>query len=839
MATWLSGVSKHHRTIRVNAFFWFGLFVAVFLGILVQLFVLQFTQHAKFRAMADKLHIRTVQLRADRGKIVDRNDVVIAFDDERHTLFVDPTLVKYPGFLAAQLAPVLEMPSGELLQRMTQGSSFVIIQNSVEAREAQAIRRLALPGVQVQVAGSRYRIGLDVQAAPRNAGIPALLARTLDLAQQQVDTALGDLMQTPADDEGNPARQGGVRWLPGTFTDRQKAAVQDLHFPGMLYQQVAENYLVGVDPRVYSKGALAESVETVAAQLAPLVKRTQEQVRGRLTYSTRYVILKRDMTSDMQRAIARMQGTMFVTEPGKLLAEIEEDENPSEVYENSVDRLDKLLNGEKKSGAKPLVSRHVIRERLASGAAPGVLAVKLVESTQASEGKPDLRISYSLYNNPIPGVMYGMPGLGVQREPRRYYPYQTMAASVLGWVGDVRNTPRGVFGIEATEETQLRGINGKETMEVDNWRRTLPDSGERIDPINGLDIKVTLDLTIQQAAEEVLAAQVKKTRALQGECLVLDIKTGEILAMATVPSWDANRPGNSPVPLVNTAVSNFYEPGSTFKVVPVTAALESGLLHDGQTVLNCTGHMSIGRRTINEAHGSHGPVTCETLIAKSCNIGAAQVALKIGADNYLEWMDKFGFGQRTGIELANESPGSLNRKNIHARITLANMGFGQSLAVTPVQMAAFYAALANGGVWIQPHLVKSRQLPDRQSWQDVIVQRRTICSPETAKLMMRYLEKTVTDGTGKHVAEIDGYRVGGKTGTAQKPSPQGGYKSGKYIGSFIGVMPIDDPRLVIVAIIDEPKGSIYGGVVAGPVFQEVGRRALTYLNVPPTSVIAE
>ncbi|HEY3376587.1 MAG TPA: penicillin-binding protein 2, partial [Armatimonadota bacterium] len=488
--------------------------------------------------------------------------------------------------------------------------------------------------------------------------------------------------------------------------------------------------------------------------------------------------------------------------------------------DEAVARLDDMLNDKK---GPALVSKEQIRARLLPGGAPGELAVKM------SKGQPDFIISRRLFAKPIAGVMYGLPGVGLTQEPRRHYPYGAMASATLGWVGDVRVHPSGVFGLELSEEKLLRGVDGREVKEIDARRRTIPERSTRTEPQDGLDLMLTIDLNIQQAAEEELAKAVQSSHALQGQCIVMDPKTGEILAIATYPTWDANAPGKSPVPLLNPAISNFYEPGSTFKIVPVIGALEEKLVRDGQQVTYCSGTMPIGRRAIHEAHHAHGAVDCGRLLEQSCNLGAATLALKLGPTKFLHWCEALGYGAKTGIELENESPGSLNRRNIEAKITLANMGFGQSLAVTPLQMVAAYSAVANGGEWIQPHLIKSRQNTDRTTWTAFTAPRRRVCAPETAALLRKYLERVVAQGTGT-AAAVSGYRVGGKTGTAQKPP----YYARKYIGSFIGVMPMDNPRLAIIAVIDEPKTSIYGGVVAGPVVAGVGQRALQYLSIPPT-----
>jgi cell division protein FtsI/penicillin-binding protein 2 len=289
---------------------------------------------------------------------------------------------------------------------------------------------------------------------------------------------------------------------------------------------------------------------------------------------------------------------------------------------------------------------------------------------------------------------------------------------------------------------------------------------------------------------------------------------------------------------VNSVASNFYEPGSTFKVLTVMAALEEGVCRDGQIITDCRGSMAIGNRTISEhGHEAHGPVDCGRLLEQSCNVGAAVLALKLGPERFQAWCEKAGFGRKTGIELANESPGSLNKKNIHARITLANQGFGQSIAVTPLQMIALYGAVANGGEWIQPHLIKSIQAPDGITWKDTPpAPSCQICSAGTAALLRGYLERVVLYGTGKK-GQIESYRAGGKTGTAQKAGVHG-YAAGKYVGSFIGIVPIDAPRLAIIVLIDEPTTTHYGADVAAPAFGAIARRSLQYLNVPPSAPLS-
>jgi len=612
------------------------------------------------------------------------------------------------------------------------------------------------------------------------------------------------------------------RWVRGVYPEDVKKAVVALHFPGIIFMKVDANYSLGVDPRVYGGDNPAVQANRAAAVLAPLLDLKANLIERRLLFRPRFAWLKRNLSEGMLSAISKLETTMFIVEPGKVLDPEEPNADPQKQMEESVTRLYSMLNDKK---GPETISKAEIRRRLEPGSVPGPLAVR-----PDSHGNPSLAVQNRLYNKPIPGVVYGLPGVSVQMERRRHYPFGPMAAPTLGFVDASQANVVGAFGLERTQDETIKGINGREVKEVDGRQITIPDQSVRTLPTDGRDIQLTLDYDIQLAAESSLAKAVAGSHALGGECLVMDPANGEILAMASSPTWDANAPGKSTVPLVNPLVSNFYEPGSTFKLVAVMAALEEHLVRDGEIITNCTGGFPVGNHTIHEAHHAHGPVDCGRLLEQSCNIGAATLALKLGTARFVKWCDRLGFGVRTGIELAHETPGSLNHAHANVRITLANMGFGQSMAVTPLQMAAGYSVVANGGFLVQPHLVKARQLPDGKM-EPVKVVKKPVCSPETAKLMRAYLERVVTKGTGD-AAAIPGYLVGGKTGTAQKPGAHG-YGGGKAIGSFIGVMPADKPRLVIIAIIDEPQGSHYGGVVAAPVVKEVGLQALRHLNIPP------
>ena len=829
MATWYSGISKQLRTIRKNIFFWCLLFLLAFGGLILRLTWLQTVAHRHYNDLGERYRHRDVVIPAERGRLLDRNLVPLALDDQRGSLYIDPTLCTYPGeakdthrceqFVADLLAPVIAQPAADILAAMQRQVSFVWVKRDLTPEQIDKLKLVNLPGLQVAPDGQRYRVGVDLAQSPPPSTLAQPLATILGLTVDEVKAQLG--VKTTEREIDTPA-PAGQRWVGGVYGAGVKTAIEALHFPGLTTTAMGPNVSLGVDPHVYTADVPQVPANRAAVVLAPILGLKADLIERRLQFRPRFAWLKRDITLEMQRQIAQMAGTMYVVEPGKVFDAEEPGADPEKQVKEAVDRLYGMLNDKH---APETISRDEIRRHLQPGSPPGALSVRLIN------GNPSKGILDRLFNKPIPGVVYGLPGVSIQTERRRRYPFNNMAAPTLGFVGTGHDAGvEGEFGLEQSQEASVHGIDGREDKEVDGRAITIPDLSQRTEPTNGRDVQLTLDRDIQLVADTELAKAVEKSHALGGQCLVMDPATGEILALATAPTWDANTPGKSTVPLVNPTVSNYYEPGSTFKIVAVMAALEEGVVRDGQIITNCTGAFPVGNHVIHEAHHAHGPVDCGRLLEQSCNIGAATLALKLGPQRFLKWCDKLGFGAKTGIEVGNETSGSLNRAHADVRITLANMGFGQSLAVTPLQMAGAYAAVANGGFWVQPHLVRARQRADG-GWDTPPLQRRHVCSDKTAALMRGYLERVVTKGTGD-VAAIPGYLVGGKTGTAQKPGAHG-YGGGKAIGSFIGLLPADKPRLLIIAIIDEPQGSHYGGVVAAPVVREVGLQALRHLNVPP------
>jgi cell division protein FtsI (penicillin-binding protein 3) len=417
-----------------------------------------------------------------------------------------------------------------------------------------------------------------------------------------------------------------------------------------------------------------------------------------------------------------------------------------------------------------------------------------------------------------------IPGFGFYPEERRSYPLGSVAAQVLGYVG-VDGT--GLSGLELANNGELAGRAGQETVVTDPGGRTIDVLSDRPE-VEGRDLYLTLDQTIEANAESVLRETVRKWGAKSATAIVLDPRTGAILAMAVQPGFDANAFPEAPRDLQrNRAVTDTYEPGSTFKLVTVGAALSERLVSPS-TRFVLPYSIQVADRVIHDAE-PRGTVNYSVaqILAHSSNVGAITLAQLLGKDRLSSWISRFGFGQKTGIDFPGESPGIVLPKDQWSGSTIGNVPIGQGIAVTPVQMASAYAAIANGGMWSRPHLIDHVDGGGRPS-----LHRRRIVSRSVAAEVMTMLRDVVAEGTGTYAA-IPGYQVAGKTGTAQKPDPHGGYSLDRYVASFVGMVPASRPRLVILVAVDEPHGAIWGGVVAAPAFAQIGRFDLQYLEVPP------
>ncbi len=418
----------------------------------------------------------------------------------------------------------------------------------------------------------------------------------------------------------------------------------------------------------------------------------------------------------------------------------------------------------------------------------------------------------------------GLAGLGFYPEERRSYPQHTVASQVLGYAG-VDN--KGLAGLELSLEGDLAGRPGTETIVRDPFGRTI-DVISSTPERPGRDVFLTLDHTLQSKAEAVLRATVTRWQAASGTAIVLDPKTGAILAMAVAPGFDAN--GFAGVPRDyqrNRAVTDTYEPGSTFKVVTYAGALSEGVVTPSSR-FTLPYSIKVSDRVIHEAEPRGTEVmTVADMLARSSNVGTVMLAQLLGRERLSTWISRFGFGRLTGIEFPGESPGIVLAADRWSGSTIGNVPIGQGIAVTPVQMAGAYGALANRGVWVQPHLVD--HVRGRRPHKP---EHRRIVSAQVANQVLQMLREVVIVGSGE-LAAVPGYEVAGKTGTAAKADPAGGYSTTRYVASFVGIVPASRPRLVILVSIDEPRGGIFGGVVAAPAFRDIASFALQYLEVPP------
>ena len=418
-----------------------------------------------------------------------------------------------------------------------------------------------------------------------------------------------------------------------------------------------------------------------------------------------------------------------------------------------------------------------------------------------------------------------LPGVGARAEEERSYPMKGSAAQVLGFAGVDGN---GLAGVEKAYDKQLAGVAGSEVVVRDSaGKKTLKTVRQR-QPTAGQDVRLTLDEDIQFWAEDVLEHTVRGSSATAATAIVMDPRTGEILAMANVPEIKDNMFGVKPADDRNRCITDAYEPGSIFKLVTISGALADGTVNAHQRfTLQPT--ITVYDRTIHEAE-ARGTVNynVKDILVKSSNVGAVTIGMKMGQTAMLKWVEAFGFGRDTGIAFPGESPGIVPAADQWSGTTIANVPMGQGIAVTPLQITAAFAAVANNGVYEQPHLVdqvgtKVYQEPSG----------RRVIPARVAAEVRQMLVAAVDHGTGVK-AQIPGYEVAGKTGTAEKALPHGaGYSQTDYVASFIGMVPADYPRLVVLVAVDSPRTSIYGSDIAAPAVQKIMRFALQQLEIAP------
>ncbi|HVF06807.1 MAG TPA: penicillin-binding protein 2, partial [Frankiaceae bacterium] len=424
-----------------------------------------------------------------------------------------------------------------------------------------------------------------------------------------------------------------------------------------------------------------------------------------------------------------------------------------------------------------------------------------------------------------------LPGIGALPETKRVYPNDSLGAAIIGFVGREGD---GLGGVEYALDAELKGRPGREVVEMDTAGRQIPSGEHQSEPpVPGRSQILTIDRDIQWEAERVLAEQVAKTRAKRGQVVVMDVRTGEVLALAVAPTFDPNNPTDSPAELRgNPALGQVYEPGSVNKVITAAAALEAGIVTP-DTRIKVPPSIRIADKTFTDAHAHGGlNLTFTGVLAESSNIGTIGIAQQLGKDTLYDYLRRFGMGERTGIKFPGESPGLLPQPHEWWSTALGTIAIGQGVAATSLQVAAAYAAIANNGVRVQPSLVKASVDASGKTTPASAPKKVRAVSAETAQQITTMLEAVVTkDGTAP-AAAIAGYRVAGKTGTARKVREDGRGYAG-YVSSFVGFAPADKPRLVVSVVLDDPV-PIYGGVVAAPVFRTVMGFALASLRIPPT-----
>lgn len=424
-------------------------------------------------------------------------------------------------------------------------------------------------------------------------------------------------------------------------------------------------------------------------------------------------------------------------------------------------------------------------------------------------------------------------GLNFIEESKRYYPNDGLAAQVLGFVGtdDV-----GLSGIEMALDKTIKGELVRQAVDTDSYGIPILRSSVMFKPVKqGKSVYLTIDSAIQFIVEQSLDKVMARTQARGATVIIMNPRTGEILAMASRPGFDPNRfyrygAGE----WKNRAVSVIYEPGSTFKAVVAAAALQEKVIGMNERFVD-NGYIEVsGRRIKNWSGDSYGTVPLIDVIKNSINTSFVQIGLRLGAERLNNYARAFGFGQATDIELPGEEEGLLFKSQDMRDSDVATMAIGQSIAVTPLQLLTAVSAIANDGVLVKPYIIKEIYNADGSLASATPTQRvRQVISPETAKLLTGLMEKVISEGGGKR-ATVKGYRFAGKTGTAERLKESGGgYEAGRYIASFVGFGPTEDPQVAALVVIDDPVGAYYGGEIAAPVFGEIMNQVMRYLTIRP------
>jgi cell division protein FtsI (penicillin-binding protein 3) len=422
-----------------------------------------------------------------------------------------------------------------------------------------------------------------------------------------------------------------------------------------------------------------------------------------------------------------------------------------------------------------------------------------------------------------------LQGIHFQKEPKRFYPARDLAAQVLGSVG---MEDSGQSGIEHEFDDELRGRPGKMFISVDAKRRWFADVETQPDP--GDNLVLTIDKNIQYIAEKELDQAIHDTQAIAGTVIVENPHTGEILALANRPTFNPNlRKQITPGALTNRAVSYVYEPGSTFKLVTISAALEEKITNPDELFDCQMGSIVYNGMRIRDSK-PHGILPVWGVLAESSDVGAIKIALRLGEDRFYKYIRAYGFGQQTGIELPGETRGLTKPPSRWSKVSIAAISMGQEIGISPIQLAGLISTFANDGVWVAPRIltgtVQPRGTPQTVAFHPGASHR--VISPYTAAEMRSMMQKVVLEGTGRK-AILEGYTSAGKTGTAQKVDPAtGAYSKTKYIGSFAGFAPLNNPQIVVAVILDSAVGLHQGGQISAPVFKRITQQVLEYLRVP-------
>lgn len=439
-------------------------------------------------------------------------------------------------------------------------------------------------------------------------------------------------------------------------------------------------------------------------------------------------------------------------------------------------------------------------------------------------------------------------GFEFENSIKRWYTAPNSATHVIGFTGEIEKKDEdgkphtdvvGLFGVEASMQEFLAGRDGSREHFRDARGLVVPgNAGSLVPPLAGLNVKLTLDMGIQSIVEEELDANLAEFESTKGSVVLMDPKTGEILAMASRPHFDLNRKENVAENGFNYAIQTIFEPGSTIKIVATSGALNEGLVTPQTSIYCHNGYYNSGGVEVKDDHPA-GSLTFEGVLQKSNNNGTWSVGRQLGSKRFYNYLHRYGFGRKTGIQLSGESSGTA--RDTGNVVDFSRACFGYATNVTPLQLACAYSAIASDGKLRKPHIVKSLIANDGsvvEDFQPEVVEE--VLKPKTAVQMRKALEKVVLEGGTATRAAVPGYLVAGKTGTVQKHNPKGGYFANSYIVSFAGMMPAQDPAFVCVVVIDDPrtqKVTRYGGTIAAPAFSKIATRVASYMNLQPTEPV--